>query len=63
MLKNPDSVSEKYVFGKMIGKHLIYKEHIDPLGMEGGLYFFSMTDDVRDAIKRLPILLKFLNIF
>lgn len=61
MLRNPEMVVDKYVCGKIMGKYLIYQEHIDPLGIKDGFYFFAMTEEFKQVIERLPVWFKLLK--
>jgi hypothetical protein len=63
MLKNPEVVNEKYVCGKILGNHLIYKKHISPLAIKDGFYFFALTDELKGVLDGLPIWFKMLKDF
>lgn len=62
MITNSEVIEKKYKCGKSIMKYLVYTCNLPILSTDRKYYYFAYTDKLQEAIKNMPIFLKFLSV-
>lgn len=58
---NPKSLKNTYTCGKHIAEYLRDKCGFPILSKDGETYYFSKTEELKDALEKVPLLVRFLE--
>jgi hypothetical protein len=61
MLNNPEVILDKFECNHIVANWLIYKKHLPLLGLKNQVYYFAKTDELKKAMKEMPIYVKMME--
>jgi hypothetical protein len=63
MIVNPLNTACLYKCSKRIMEYLVYDRKLPIYGLDGDLYYFAETDELKKALKEMPMGLKIFYLF
>lgn len=63
MIINPMTLQNKYKCNAKVMEYLVYKCHLPLLAISGDSYYFAVTDELKEAIKEMSLVLKVLSLW
>jgi hypothetical protein len=57
-ISNPESLTKKYECTARLGKYLVRKYKMIPLSINGNVYTFSNTDELKANLSKIPRIIR-----